>query len=92
MIALLIVGNTQAQQTFFQGRLENVSAVYTLQVSGVFNTPDGAGATAPIGPGGSYTVTLRCRTGSEFFVCNDVYSVERSVFRTGRSRNSSLES
>jgi hypothetical protein len=45
--------------------VENVGQVYDFPASGVFNTPVGAGAPAPIGPGEAYEFTFDAAPGTK---------------------------
>lgn len=46
------------ESTTFTVRIENTSPAAQYTGSGVFNTPEGAGAPGPIGPGGAYEFTF----------------------------------
>jgi hypothetical protein len=54
-----------AERVSFEVRVENVSTVYDFAASGVFNTPVGAGAPAPIGPGEAYEFSFSAGPGSK---------------------------
>jgi hypothetical protein len=49
----------------FEVRVENVSTVYDFAATGVFNTPVGAGAPAPIFPGEAYEFSFSAAPGSK---------------------------
>jgi hypothetical protein len=52
-------------QTSFEVRIENVSTLHDFGASGVFNTPVGAAAPAPIGPGEAYEFSFSAAPGSK---------------------------
>jgi len=54
----------------FTARIENVGASFDFIGSGIFNTPVGAGAPGPIGPGASYEVNFDAAPGSKLTFAN----------------------
>jgi len=54
----------------FTARIENVGTNFDFIGSGVFNTPVGAGAPGPIGPGGSYEINFDAAPGSKLTFAN----------------------
>lgn len=68
-----------AEETTFEVRVENVSQLYDLTSTGVFNTPAGADAPGPLAPGGSYEFTVHAGPGSRisfatmFVQSNDLF-------------------
>ncbi|MDQ7054601.1 MAG: spondin domain-containing protein [candidate division KSB1 bacterium] len=83
-ITMLSVFSTQAlagegQRTVFRVEIENVSRAYPFSASGVFNTPVGADAPAPIGPGGAYEFSFSAAPGAKlslatmFVPSNDLF-------------------
>jgi hypothetical protein len=53
------------EEMSFEVRVENVSTVYDFAATGVFNTPVGAGAPAPIFPGEAYEFAFSAAPGSK---------------------------
>lgn len=53
------------QETAFEVTIENASMPYDFSASGVFNTPVGAGAPGPIGPGQAYEFSFSAAPGSK---------------------------
>lgn len=53
--------------TTFEVSIENVSVVYDLASSGVFNTPVGSTAPGPLMPGSAYEATFSAAPGSKLF-------------------------
>ena len=79
-LAVLCLSTTAtAQQTFFKVRIDNVAEAFTLQSSGVFNTPVGATDPGPIGPGGAYEFSFDAAPGASlsfvtmFVPSNDLF-------------------
>jgi hypothetical protein len=54
-----------SEETTFEVSIENASMLYDFSASGVFNTPVGAGAPAPIGPGQAYEFSFSAAPGSK---------------------------
>ncbi len=54
-----------SSDTTFEVRVENASMLYDFSASGVFNTPVGAGAPAPIGPGEAYEFDFSAAPGAK---------------------------
>lgn len=58
-------GMGPAGATLFDVRVENVSQTYAYHSSGVFDTPLGAGAPGPIGPGQAYEFAVSAAPGAK---------------------------
>ncbi|UCC84797.1 MAG: spondin domain-containing protein [Gemmatimonadota bacterium] len=54
-----------SEETTFEVSIENTSMLYDFSASGVFNTPVGAGAPAPILPGDAYEFSFSAAPGSK---------------------------
>lgn len=80
LLVLLTLGPiTQAQPTFFKVKIKNISQPYPYSDVGVFNTPVGASAPAPIFPGEAYEFDFEASPGSHlslatmFVQSNDLF-------------------
>jgi hypothetical protein len=79
--ALLVLGisTTRAQSQRFKVTIENVGAELPVLTKGIFETPIGEAAPAPIGPGQLYQFTYTAGPGnhlsfaSMFFQSNDLF-------------------